>query len=428
MNALTYKIPAGRELRIVSYRNEKITVTTTPGSVEVNGAELMQTHTFVNRNFAIFSWFNTEVVVDGRCRSIYVSEDSLMPVYLDIHRQATRDILVLEVAPGGKRCRHKIQHKNLSSVLILGNANHGKFTLAQTLLEYAVRNGESPLFLDLDICSGNISVPGCLTACVMSKDSHYATYAQKMLLSPLVEFYGSTSCMDNPELFKHCLTSVASRVNERLANDEEVAHGGLIVDGGSWYKEDGSKPLLEEVVKLLAIDMILVIHDDQIYNEMKTLLPDCCVKIIPLSKGAISPSTPNEDTTTSLEYYFYGPSGTDAQLALPNELIRSMSELTVVTYPDREKLMHYDTFGPQETDEDQAALKLTSVPISELKNQILAVTDAKSVDDVKTASILGFVFVSMVDESQKKVRLVIPCGGDLPGTILLSGSIRWNLE
>lgn len=39
---------------------------------------------------------------------------------------------------------------------------------------------------------------------------------------------------------------------------------------------------------------------------MKTLLPDCCVKIIPLSKGAISPSTPNEDTTTSLEYYFYG--------------------------------------------------------------------------------------------------------------------------
>lgn len=64
-------------------------------------------------------------------------------------------------------------------------------------------------------------------------------------------------------------------MNERLANDEEgrtgmsaaclVAHGGLIVDGGSWYKEDGSKPLLEEVVKLLAIDMILVIHDDQIY-------------------------------------------------------------------------------------------------------------------------------------------------------------------
>ena len=27
MNALTYKIPAGRELRIVSSRNEKITVT-----------------------------------------------------------------------------------------------------------------------------------------------------------------------------------------------------------------------------------------------------------------------------------------------------------------------------------------------------------------------------------------------------------------
>ena len=71
-------------------------------------------------------------------------------------------------------------------------------------------------------------------------------------------------------------------MNERLANDEEgrtgmsaawrVAHGGLIVDGGSWYKEDGSKPLLEEVVKLLAIDMILVIHDDQIYVALSNLI------------------------------------------------------------------------------------------------------------------------------------------------------------
>lgn len=44
-----------------------------------------------------------------------------------------------------------------------------------------------------------------------------------------------------------------------------MAHGGLVVDGGSWYKEDGARPLLEEVVNLLKIDVILVIHDDQIY-------------------------------------------------------------------------------------------------------------------------------------------------------------------
>lgn len=86
---------------------------------------------------------------------------------------------------------------------------------------------------------------------------------------------------------------------------------------------------------------------------MKTLFPDCCVKIIPLSKGAISPSSPNEETNTALEYYFYGshppceseigPSNTDAQLAPPNELIRSMSELTIVAYPDRNEMMHRDT-------------------------------------------------------------------------------------
>lgn len=34
MNAITYKIPAGRELRIVCYRNEKITLTVSVGGVD----------------------------------------------------------------------------------------------------------------------------------------------------------------------------------------------------------------------------------------------------------------------------------------------------------------------------------------------------------------------------------------------------------
>ena len=49
----------------------------------------------------------------------------------------------------------------------------------------------------------------------------------------------------------------------------------------------------------------------------------------------------------------------------------------------------------------------------------------ESVDEVRKASVLGFVFVAGVDLSRKMLKLVTPAGGDLPGTILVKGRIEW---
>ena len=49
-----------------------------------------------------------------------------------------------------------------------------------------------------------------------------------------------------------------------------------------------------------------------------------------------------------------------------------------------------------------------------------------SVDEVRKASVLGFVFVAGVDLSRKMLKLVTPAGGDLPGTILVKGRIERN--
>lgn len=50
----------------------------------------------------------------------------------------------------------------------------------------------------------------------------------------------------------------------------------------------------------------------------------------------------------------------------------------------------------------------------------------ESVDEVRKASVLGFVFVAGVDLSRKMLKLVTPAGGDLPGTILVKGRIEWS--
>ena len=48
------------------------------------------------------------------------------------------------------------------------------------------------------------------------------------------------------------------------------------------------------------------------------------------------------------------------------------------------------------------------------------------IDDVRKAFILGFVFVSAVNKEKNTVQLLLPSGGDLPGTIMLKGDIEWN--
>ena len=49
-------------------------------------------------------------------------------------------------------------------VVIAGPTDAGKSTLTRILLNYAVRRGRKPLFLDLDVGQGDITVPGwCVT-------------------------------------------------------------------------------------------------------------------------------------------------------------------------------------------------------------------------------------------------------------------------
>ena len=94
-----------------------------------------------------------------------------------------------------------------------------------------------------------------------------------------------------------------------MKNDEKAFHGGLIVNGGSWYKEDGSRPLLDEVIELLKIDLILVIHDDFIYvqNVLRDSYPSLCVKQLPLSKGVVTPMGADDlENRLSIDNYFYG--------------------------------------------------------------------------------------------------------------------------
>ena len=60
-----------------------------------------------------------------------------------------------------------------------------------------------------------------------------------------------------------------------------------------------------------------------------------------------------------------------------------------------------------------------------LQNSLLAVTFAQqndSLDNIRDATIMGYVYVSSVDEGKRKVTLLSPVGGRVPTNAMIWGT------
>ena len=106
--------------------------------------------------------------------------------------------------------------------MIVGAADVGKSTVSQMLLNWAVRRGRKPLYVDLDVGQGAIALPGVLGAVLIERptDVVEGVCAQAQLharcsalllahrkpqmssAAPVVYQYGHVSPEQNPTLFK----------------------------------------------------------------------------------------------------------------------------------------------------------------------------------------------------------------------------------
>ena len=107
-------------------------------------------------NIAIFCWKKSKIKISGACES-YSSDQTPMHVYTNIayalnqKREQARH--AKQIAPG---------------LLITGAQQSGKSTLARILVNYALKLGWQPIYVDLDLNSEEISPPGCISASVIS--------------------------------------------------------------------------------------------------------------------------------------------------------------------------------------------------------------------------------------------------------------------
>jgi len=96
--------------------------------------------------------------LQGTVQHAYVSEETPMLPYLNTH-------LGLEKL----RTQAIMEGKKGPRVMVVGPTDVGKSTLCKLLLNYAVRSGRQPIYVDIDVGQGQITLPGAVGAIGMER-------------------------------------------------------------------------------------------------------------------------------------------------------------------------------------------------------------------------------------------------------------------
>ncbi|KAJ8558657.1 hypothetical protein ON010_g8792 [Phytophthora cinnamomi] len=197
--------------------------------------------------------------VRGAPEVAYTSEETPMDSYLNIHAQLQR-----------RRELAKAKRAAGPRVLVCGPVDSGKSTLSQILVNYALRLGEKPTLVELDVGHGCLSVPGTLAASPLDMNS-LSIDEDFVLTNPLALFYGHAAASENVELFRYQQQQLARAVKRRLANDEEVNASGCVVNTCGWVDGMGFD-LLVQAIRDFDVDVVLVIGQDRLYSRLQSTL------------------------------------------------------------------------------------------------------------------------------------------------------------
>ena len=77
------------------------------------------------------------------------------------------------------------------------------------------------------------------------------------------------------------------------------------------------------------------------------------------------------------------------------------------------------------TEESTSAIFEKVRPSSQMQNAIFAIVNAHPEDtqeNIRDASVMGFIYIADVDEKKNKVKVLAPAGGRLPNKAMIWGS------
>lgn len=98
--------------------------------------------------------------------------------------------------------------------MIVGPTDVGKTTICRLLLNYAVRLGRRPIYVDLDVGQGLIGIPGTIGALLVERPAAIEEgFSQQ---APLVYHFGHWTPSENTVLYQALVSKLADVTLERL--------------------------------------------------------------------------------------------------------------------------------------------------------------------------------------------------------------------
>ncbi|XP_023017710.1 protein CLP1 homolog [Leptinotarsa decemlineata] len=409
-----YNLEQDQELRFeVESKSEKVYLTLKKGTAEVFGTEIVKGKTYeftAGAKVAVFTWHGCVVEVKGKTDVIYTAKETPMVIYSNCHG-------ALEFM----RTDAEKDNKRGPIAMLVGPNDVGKSTICRILLNYAVRMGRRPIFVDLDVGQGHISIPGTIGALMIERPASIDEgFSQE---APLVYNFGHKTPGSNITLFNMLVQKLAGTVKERLEVNKRTRSSGAIINTCGWTKAEGYKQLLSSA-KCFEVDVILVLDQERLYNELVRDVPNFVkVVFLPKSGGVVerSKSVRGEARDQRIREYFYG---TPSNSLYPHSFDVKFFEVKIfkVGAPALP-----DSCLPLGMKADDHMTKLVVLsPNAGLLHHILAVSVSEKEDDeVISSHVAGFVCVTNVDTERQILTLLSPQPKPLPNHILVLSELQF---
>ncbi|XP_075258982.1 polyribonucleotide 5'-hydroxyl-kinase Clp1-like isoform X2 [Convolutriloba macropyga] len=408
-----YVLGKESELRFEVETNETVVLHITNGKAEIYGAELLQTIEYkfeAGSKIAVFTWHGCKLKIAGKTEGEYVSKDTPMVMYVNTH--AVLEQMRNAAEENGSRG---------PKVMICGPTDSGKTTLCRILLNYALRVGQRPTFVDLDVGQGTVSIPGTLGAVVPEKPlDPVGAFINE---NPVVYHFGHVSPEANAKYYDHNISLLATVFHLRCSKSRRADIGGLFINTCGFVKGVGYNSLLH-AAKEFQVDVVVVLEQERLYNELKKALPKIKVVLLPKSGGVVERSSAyrKESRDKRVHEYFFG-----YQNALnPHRLEVSFEEIEIfkVGAP-----VLSNSCLPFDAEPEEYEKKLVPVKVGpELVNKLLAVNHAECEMDIIETNLAGFVVVQEVDLEMETLSLLSPKPYPLPNSYLLMGDLAFMVQ
>ncbi|RDB21156.1 mRNA cleavage and polyadenylation factor CLP1 [Hypsizygus marmoreus] len=449
------------------------------GHAEVFGSEVAEGKWYLfgsECKAAIFTWQGCTIEVAGHPSTEYVSEETPMAAYANLHiafeQMRVRALRTLHGSP--PQDDDPTANTEPPRVLVLGPENSGKTTVCKILINYAVRAGQgwSPLLVNVDPSEGGWSAPGALSVAPVYSPlptcspanplGSAATSAPTALASnallPLVYWYGHAETKRNPLLMDRLIRNLGENVNEKYDFDAEGKTSGLIVDtpssfGSGTGTHDHRHKLIKACVDAFKINVILVVGHEKLNVEMKRTYGSYITVIkIPKSGGVVELDHAYRERIHNyqLHTYMYGqtilapPGISSATLGGESltDLVLSPSS-TVINFDDLSIFrIGAETMAPSSALPIGAARVVSemqpvpvdpAMPGSGLLNAVLGLLAPPNPDEnerydeeILDLTVTGFLIITHLDIPHRKMTILAPNQGSVVGKTAVLGSFEWQ--